>query len=276
MPQGTILTETRYAKLVRDIRTLINEGRSRAQQAVNQELVRTYWAIGKRLTEEELTGRAHYGESVLEDLSDELGVDARTLRHSILFFQTYKLSPRAQNLAWSHYRELIRIKDDQVRRFYERETQRLGWTRDQLMRAIQSEAYEQANQNGSNKLVKKLTRPTAASYVYKAEVERVVDGDTVILRIDLGFQVWKKQRIRFAEIDTPPLDEARGKEAYRFVREKLAQAETVAVKTNKIDIYGRYVGHIFYTNKKANLATVFEKGHYLNQQLLDKRLAISL
>ena len=89
MTEGTVLTETRYAKLVRDIRKLLTEGKARAQQAVAQELVRTYWEVGKRLTEEDITGRAHYGESILEDLSDELGVDPRTLQHAILFFQTY-------------------------------------------------------------------------------------------------------------------------------------------------------------------------------------------
>lgn len=88
-----VLTEARYARLVKEIRGLLAQGKVRAQAAVAQELVQTYWAIGKRLSEENLTGRANCGESVLEDLSEELDVDVRTLQHAILFFQTYKTSP---------------------------------------------------------------------------------------------------------------------------------------------------------------------------------------
>ncbi len=41
-------------------------------------------------------------------------------------------------------------------------------------------------------------------YEYKAVVTRVVDGDTVDVDIDLGFNVWlKKQRIRLYGLDTP-------------------------------------------------------------------------
>jgi micrococcal nuclease len=40
-------------------------------------------------------------------------------------------------------------------------------------------------------------------YEYKAECLRVVDGDTIDARIDLGFDTWKKVRIRFYGINTP-------------------------------------------------------------------------
>ena len=40
-------------------------------------------------------------------------------------------------------------------------------------------------------------------YEYRAVIDRVVDGDTVDVMIDLGFDVWTKQRVRVAGIDTP-------------------------------------------------------------------------
>ena len=40
-------------------------------------------------------------------------------------------------------------------------------------------------------------------YIYKAKVLRVVDGDTIDLLIDLGFNAWKKERIRLSGINTP-------------------------------------------------------------------------
>ena len=40
-------------------------------------------------------------------------------------------------------------------------------------------------------------------YEYKAVVDRVVDGDTIDVTIDLGFKVWKKMRVRMEGINTP-------------------------------------------------------------------------
>jgi micrococcal nuclease len=40
-------------------------------------------------------------------------------------------------------------------------------------------------------------------YEYKAIVERVVDGDTIDVIIDLGFKTWKKVRVRMEGINTP-------------------------------------------------------------------------
>ena len=48
------------------------------------------------------------------------------------------------------------------------------------------------------------------------------------------------------------------------------------VKTHKIDIYGRYVGHVFYALKDAKLADVFATGRYLNQELVAKGLATTM
>jgi len=92
MPQN-VLTENKYAKLVKDIRRIIEEGKRRAAQAASQELVVTYWEIGKRITEENLTQNAGYGEAVLADLADELGMDYSTLRRCSVFFSDLQIGP---------------------------------------------------------------------------------------------------------------------------------------------------------------------------------------
>lgn len=45
------------------------------------------------------------------------------------------------------------------------------------------------------------------------------------------------------------------------------------VKTNKIDVYGRYVGHVFYSVKERDREKIFSRGRYLNQDLVDQGLA---
>ena len=42
-------------------------------------------------------------------------------------------------------------------------------------------------------------------YIYKAKLDRVVDGDTVDALIDVGFNIWFKKRIRFKGVDIPTI-----------------------------------------------------------------------
>jgi len=274
MPTNTILSNSRYRKLLADIRHLVEEGKKLATRAANHELIQTYWKVGKRISEEGLTENAGYGDSILEDLSDELGIDLSTLKRCIYFFQTYNSATSSTNLSWSHYKYLLSINNVQERTWYEDTADEQGWNVLQLGKAIKEERYVQHQKSkGKKPAAPQLKRPSQSTYLYKAIVERVVDGDTLLLRIDLGFQVFKEQRVRLAEIDTPSLDEPKGKEAHKYVRDQLARIDFVMVKTNKIDIYGRYVGHVFYSFKEKDKDAIFTKGQYLNQELVEKGLA---
>ena len=274
MPQKGILTESRYAKLLKDIRGFIEEGRRRAAQSARQELVETYWQIGKRICDEGLIENAGYGDAVLADVSDDLDVDLSTLKRCVNFFQTYNSAPRGTNLTWSHYRALLPVKDDAERQWYEDLTENDGLNVPLLSKAIKEDRYGWSRKKaGARHAVPLLKRPSEATYVYKAIVERVIDGDTLLLRIDLGFQVWKEQRVRLAEIDAPAMDEPKGRDAYKYVLNQLSKVDFVMVKTNKIDVYGRYVGHIFYSFKNLGKSEIFSKGRYLNQELVQKQLA---
>src|SRR3989338_6541802 len=170
MAETGVLTAPRYARLVKEIRALLAQGKQRAQEAEAQELVQTYWAIGKRLSEQQLTGHANYGESILEDLAEELDVDVGTLQRAVQFFQLYKAAPRSGNLTWSHYKHLLALKDDEARQFYEQEAARLEWTGDDLARTIQKETYESSDGTAKTR-TKPLKRPTEPTYIYQAIVE---------------------------------------------------------------------------------------------------------
>ena len=71
MTTKTVLSETQYAKLVRDIRKLVEEGRQRAAQSARQELVQTYWKIGRRISEEGLAQNAGCNQALLENLTTQ-------------------------------------------------------------------------------------------------------------------------------------------------------------------------------------------------------------
>lgn len=269
--------EEGYVKLVGDVRALIEEGRIRAQIAAGKELTLTYWKIGKRILDENLPDTAGYFTSVLEDLSEELLIDATTLHRCISFVKTYPILEQMPPLTWSQCKLLMPIADTKKREYYEELVEKNKMNFRDLRQAIKKGEYEERILEKSKKRTSsavKIDRPTEATYVYKAIVERVIDGDTILARIDLGFDVWRSQRIRLASVDAPAMDEAKGQEAYRYVLDKLAGVEFVMIKTNKVDIYGRYVGHIFYSAKETDKVKIFESGNYLNSELIEKNLAI--
>ncbi|HMX94212.1 MAG TPA: DUF1016 N-terminal domain-containing protein [Elusimicrobiota bacterium] len=273
--EKTVLTDTRYTKLVVDLRRLIDEGRGRAQAAANWELLRTYWNVGERLAEEHLTDNAGYGESVMERLSYELKTDRSTLVRCLQFHEDYpKGPPEKTPLSWSHFRALLTVKDDKARAFYETTAIEKKWTRDELVKAIQADHFGEDPTKGNGKSPKKLIRPEGEPFIYRAEVIRVIDGDTLLCRLDLGFEVWIGQKIRLAEIDTPPLKEDGGEEALAYVRDQLAKAKKIVIRTSKEDLHGRFVGHVFYSlDERMEWGRVYRDGRWLNQEMLDRGLA---
>jgi len=144
MPKPTALSESQYAKLVRDIRRILEEGRQRAVWAAQQELVNTYWQIGKRISEENMTQNAGCNAAVLEGLAGELQMDISTLRRSVKFFQTYAQATSSLNINWSHYKQLIPIDDGRERRWYEGLVEREKLTSLRLKDAIQNNRYAES------------------------------------------------------------------------------------------------------------------------------------
>ena len=102
-------------------------------------------------------------------------------------------------------------------------------------------------------------------FTYKAAVERVVDGDTIIAKIDLGFGNQCREYLRFRGIDAPEIDTQEGKKAKEFVVKELAKVDHVILTSTKSDKYGRYLADIFYGT---------EDQEFLNQKLMDDQLAL--
>lgn len=98
-------------------------------------------------------------------------------------------------------------------------------------------------------------------FTYNAELVKVVDGDTVDLKVDLGFSVFVEMRIRLYDVDTPEIRTKNLKEkelgmlAKNFVIESFAKNEyKCVVKTIKdsTDKYGRYLGIIYFGEENLN------------------------
>jgi micrococcal nuclease len=88
-------------------------------------------------------------------------------------------------------------------------------------------------------------------YIYKAELIRVVDGDTVDLIIDLGFDTSRKERFRLYGIDAPEMRTEEGKEAKAWLEDALMPLEAIYVQTIQLetkakrDKYGRFLAVLY-------------------------------
>lgn len=77
-------------------------------------------------------------------------------------------------------------------------------------------------------------------YNYNGFVDKVVDGDTVDLSIDLGFDIWHKVRVRLIGIDTPEKWFPYGKVVKAYLKQEI-EGQQVYINVTKKDKYGRYL-----------------------------------
>ena len=108
-------------------------------------------------------------------------------------------------------------------------------------------------------------RTTTDLYTYRAYLDYVIDGDTIVLYVDLGFETYSRQKLRLRSIDTPEIATTEGKNAKTFVEEILKRSKTITIKTYRKDKYDRYLADVFVGSKEI----------FLNQQLLDEKLAVA-
>jgi micrococcal nuclease len=94
------------------------------------------------------------------------------------------------------------------------------------------------------------------------EVKNVVDGDTIDVIIDLGFDILFASRVRLAGIDTPEsrttdkAEKALGIEAKEYLKKQLKDSKSVVIRTEKMDSsekYGRILGWVYVNGDSESL-----------------------
>ncbi|MGI6221489.1 MAG: PDDEXK nuclease domain-containing protein [Coriobacteriales bacterium] len=171
---------TNSGDIVADAKLIIDSAQRVAHQAVNITLIRRNWLLGRRIVEEELgdgTRSELYGRKVVSKLAEELtreygkGYTRRSLYQYAQFYRMFpeivQMSPAQSipRLSWSHYVELLRVKNDRARAWYEQEAAGQGWSVEVLSRNISSQYCERMLSN-------QVEPPHEKAAVPSAEAER--------------------------------------------------------------------------------------------------------
>lgn len=152
-----------YEDLLRDIRSILEKGLSRAYQAVDNIKVQTYWQIGERFVREELAHkeRADYGKQVIEKLAADLNFSRRVIFEIVQFYRTYPIvQTLSAQLSWSYYVEIMTIKNSEERQFYEVQSVRNTWSVRDLRERIKNKEYQKAKKTG--KIITRFPTPLPA------------------------------------------------------------------------------------------------------------------
>ncbi|HXV28298.1 MAG TPA: DUF1016 N-terminal domain-containing protein [bacterium] len=106
-----------------------------------------------------------------------------------------------------------------------------------------------------------LSQEKEGLYFYSGAVERVVDGDTLLVHVDLGFGLKRRQYLRLRGINAAELSRPEGTKARDFLLRAVEKAPSVQFKSRFTDRWDRY------------LSDVWAGELYLNRALLDAGLA---
>lgn len=132
-----------YQHLIIKISDTYVSGQVRATQAVNIQLLETYWQIGQHIVEFEQGGntKAAYGKALISTLAKDLsllhgkGFSASNVKRFRQFYLAYPIGATVSHqLSWSHVVEFLKIDDPLERNFYEKQTQLENWKVRELVR----------------------------------------------------------------------------------------------------------------------------------------------
>ena len=140
--------------LMQDLRQIIEQARGHVAATANYALTTMYWHIGERINREVLGNeRAEYGKQIVSQVATQLqfeygkkGFELRNIRRMMQFAQQFPefriVSQVAAQLSWSHFIEVLSLKDELQREFYITLAASERWGRDRLRKEIDGMLYE--------------------------------------------------------------------------------------------------------------------------------------
>ena len=178
---------------INEVKEILKNARQKAYTAVNSAMVEAYWKIGRRIVEEEQSGRerAEYGKEILQNLSKELteefgkGYSYRTLREIRQFYLMFsdfeKWRTVSAKLTWSHFQKVLRVSNEKARIFYLTEAAENMWSVRTLDRNISTLYYDRIVAS----IDKKTVEDEMKDKTKKLQAEEFIKNPVVLEFLDL-------------------------------------------------------------------------------------------
>lgn len=134
--EKTVVSHKAYTQLIGLVSKALSDGMFDAQRAVEQQRLKTYWTIGRTISDAvaasdgQLELTTPFYARLSKDIQAASGLTLKkdTIRRSIQFSNTYQTLPKPSSLTFTHYLTLMRIKDDKERKKLEQEAARGDWS----------------------------------------------------------------------------------------------------------------------------------------------------
>ena len=187
--------------LIKDLRQIIEQARGHVAATANYELTMMYWHIGERINREVLGNqRAEYGKQIVAQVAQQLqetygekGFEKSSLTRMMKFAKLFPdgqiVAQVARQLTWSHFVEVLPLKNDIAREFYITLAASERWGRNRLRKEIDGMLFE------------RTAIATKPDELIKKELSTLRDND--VISPDLVFMTFLKsatpQRISAAD-----------------------------------------------------------------------------
>ncbi len=147
--------------LYQEVRQVLELARNTVYKTANTAMVKAYWEIGKLIVEKQGgEKKAEYGSELIDSLAKELtkefgkGFTSTNLKYMRIFYLAFPIGHALRDeLTWTHYRLLMRVENEQARKYYEEETIKANWSTRQLERQITTLYYERILSSKDKELV---------------------------------------------------------------------------------------------------------------------------
>ena len=158
--KNQIVAQAATQSLIQDLRQIIEQARGHVAATANYELTMMYWHIGERINREVLDNqRAEYGKQIVAQVARQLqeeygskGFDEKSIRRMMQFANLFAdeqiVAQAARKLSWSHFIEVLPLKDDLQREFYITMAASGKWGRDRLRKEIDGMLFERTAISG--------------------------------------------------------------------------------------------------------------------------------
>ena len=155
-----IVAQVAQQSLIQDLRQIIEQARGQVAATANYAQTMMYWHIGERINREVLGNqRAEYGKQIVAQVARQLqdeygkkGFDEKSIRRMMQFASLFTdeqiVAQAARQLSWSHFVEVLPLKDDLQREFYITMAASGKWGRDRLRKEIDGMLFERTAISG--------------------------------------------------------------------------------------------------------------------------------